>query len=119
MIITPALIVLAALAYLGKSLVMLTSVGGIAVALWLARRLPIQRQLMAMTVGAVAASVAAEVVHVVYHVAQSDQPGHGGFWVSAFLVGAINAAVMSPVVWLDHLRQIRKRRDNGTLTPDT
>ncbi len=119
MIITPALIVLAALAYLGKSLVMLTSVGGIAVALWLARRLPIQRQLMAMTVGAVAASVAAEVVHVVYHVAQSDQPGHGGFWVSAVLVGSINAAAMVPVMWIDHVQLGRNRRATQYSTPDT
>ena len=94
MIITTCLIVLAVLAYLGRSLVMLTSVGGIAVALWLARRRTVRTQVVAAIVAAVVASVAAEAVHVVYHAAQADPAEHGGFWVSALLVGLINAAVM-------------------------
>lgn len=109
MIITTSLIVLAVLAYLGRSLVMLTSVGGIAVALWLTRRRTVRAQVVGTIVGAVVASVAAEVVHVVYHAAQADPAEHGGFWVSAVLVGLINAAAMLPVIWADYVRLERKR----------
>lgn len=109
MIITTCLIVLAVLAYLGRSLVMLTSVGGIAVALWLARRRTVRTQVVAAIVAAVVTSVAAEAVHVVYHAAQADPAEHGDFWVSALLVGLINAAVMLPVIWVDYVRLQRKR----------
>jgi hypothetical protein len=108
-IITTCLVVLAVLAYLGRSLTMLTSVGGIAVALWLMRRRTVRAQAVGATVGAVVASVAAEVVHVVYHAAQAGPAEHGGFWVSAILVGSINAAAMLPVIWVDHLLLQRKR----------
>jgi hypothetical protein len=101
MIVTVGLIVLAILAYWGRSLVMLTSVGGIAVGLWLTRRGSLRTQMAGATVGALGASIAAEAVHLVYHVVQADQPGHGGFWVSAVLVGLINAAVVILVLWVD------------------
>ena len=101
MIITGSLIVLAILAYFGRSLVMLTSVGGIAVGLWLTRHGDLRTRMAGASVGAVVASIAAEAVHLVYHVVQADVPDHGGFWVSAVLVGLINAAVVIPVLWVD------------------
>ncbi len=102
--ITTSLIVLAVLAYLGRSLVMLCSVGGMAIALWLARDRPIRIQIAALLAGGVGASFAAEVVHVVHHVVVADDPDHGGFWVSALLVGLIDVAAMLPaVVWSDAL----------------
>ena len=109
MITTTSLIILAVLAFLGRSLVMLTSVGGIAVALWLTRRRTVQAQLVGAIVGAVGASVAAEAVHGVYHAVQADPAAHGGFWVSALLVGLINAAVLVPVIWVDYVRLQRQR----------
>ena len=89
------------LAYFGRSLVMLTSVGGIAVGLWLTRHGDLRTRMAGASVGAVVASIAAEAVHLVYHVVQADVPDHGGFWVSAVLVGLINAAVVIPVLWVD------------------
>lgn len=96
--ITLSLIVLAVLAYLGRSLVMLCSVGGMAIALWLAGDRPIRVQLLALLIGGVGASFAAEIVHVVHHVVVADQPDHGGFWTSALLVGLIDVAAMLPAV---------------------
>lgn len=99
-LLVAALAALAVLAILGRSLVMLTSVGGFAVGLWLARRRPLGHRLLAVLVGAVLASLLAEAVHVLWHRALGDQPDQGGFWVSALFVGSINAAAMAPVVWL-------------------
>ena len=109
MILTICLIVLAFLGYLDGSLRMLSSVGGIAVAVWMARRGTIRAQMVATVVGALVAGLAAEVIHVVYHILQEDQPGHFGFWVSSVLVSLINAAVVLPGVWLDYVRLQRKR----------
>lgn len=64
--------------------------------------------MVATIVGAVAAGLVAEVVHVVYHFVQADQPGHFGLWVSAVLVSLINGAVVLPGVWLDFVRLQRE-----------
>ncbi|MBT8487863.1 MAG: hypothetical protein KJO65_03440 [Gemmatimonadetes bacterium] len=102
--ITISFVVLAVLAYLGRSLVMLCSVGGMAIALWLARDGTIRVKLLALLVGGVGASLAAEVVHVVHHVVVADDPDHSGFWVSAVLVGLIDVAAMLPAVGWTWLR---------------
>ena len=108
--ITIALIVLAVLAYLGSSLVMLASVGGMAFGLWFVRQRPIRVQIFALLVGGIGASLAAEVVHLAHHIVIADDPDHGGFWVSAFLVGLINVGAMLPAVgwvWFRTNRQAR------------
>lgn len=110
MIVTAALIILAGLSYLGSSLVMLTSVGGMAVTLWFARRRPVHVQLAAVLLGAIGAALLAEVVHLLYHQTPGDQPDHGGFWLSAVLVGGINGLAMLPIVWFEHARAMYARR---------
>ena len=110
--ITASLIILAILAYLGRSLVMLCSVGGMALALWLTADRPSRVQLLGLLLGGVGASFAAEAVHVVHHVIIQDNPDHGGFWTSALLVGLINVIAMLPAVsWTWH------RRQRGTAAP--
>jgi hypothetical protein len=98
---------LAVLAYLGRSLVMLASVAGTTAALWAWRRRPLRVQVVALFVGAVGASLAAEVVHLLHHVAIQDAPDHGGFWTSAVLVGLINALAMLPFLGA---REFQRRR---------
>ena len=104
--ITVSLLVLAVLAYLGRSLVMLTSVGGIALAYWLTADRTIRTRILGIALGGIGASFAAELVHVVHHMVIQDSPDHGGFWVSAFLVGSINVVVMLPfLAWSWHRRE--------------
>jgi hypothetical protein len=73
----------------------------------LARRRPLRVQVVALFVGAVGASLAAEVVHLLHHVAIQDAPDHGGFWTSAVLVGLINAIAMLPFLGA---REFQRRR---------
>ncbi len=119
MILTAALIILAGLAYLGSSLVMLASVAGMAVALWFTRQRPISVQLIVVLLGAIGAALLAEVVHLLYHQAQGDQPDHGGFWLSAVLVGGMNGLALAPIVWFEHARAMRARglTSAGTAAP--
>ena len=103
--ITACLIVLAVLAHLGRSLVMLCSVGGMAFSLWLTATRSTRVQILALFAGGVGAAFAAEAVHVLHHLWIQDEPDHGGFWVSAFLVGSIDVAAMVPaVLWSAHRR---------------
>ena len=101
------------LSYLGRSLVMLTSVFGMALALWVARNTTLPSQVAAVIVGPLVASVGAEVVHVAYHSYEAARglgdPPHGGFFTSAVLVGLINCAAMGPAMSLPALRRRWKR----------
>lgn len=92
--------VLLVLAALGNSAMMATSAVGIAVAVWLTRAARLRTQLGAVVVGALAASLAAEGVHTLYHLlgGETASGDSGFFFVSAFLVGLINAAAMLVVV---------------------
>lgn len=105
-----ALVVLAVLAYLGRSLVMLASVAGIAAALWVVRRRPWRVQLAGLWVGAIGSSLLAEVVHMLHHARIGDAPDHGGFWLSAVLVGGINALAMMAVLGTRALARHRGAR---------
>lgn len=100
---TIILIVLAVLSYLGKSLVQLASVFGMALALWLTDKKPLSLRLAALVVGSLVCTLAAEGIHVAYHAREAaaglGDPPHGGFWTSAVLVGLINCAVVAPVIW--------------------
>ena len=113
--ITASLLILAVLSYLGKSLVMLTSVFGMAVALWLSRDRSLGVQFVSLGIGSLTATVAAEVVHVAYHAYEAAQglgdPPHGGFFGSAVLVGLINCAAMGPAMGLTEWRRRRGRID--------
>lgn len=115
MVLTVSLIVMAVLGYLGKSLVMMASIAGIAVALWILSGRPLSQQLLGILIGAVAMALLAEVVHLVHHRILGDQPDHGGFWLSAFLVGSINALTVGPVVWFAKARGRQQGREAARL----
>ena len=89
--------ILVVLAILGKSAVMLVSVLGMGLMFRVMRAAPLRKQLLAIAVGALLASLIAEVVHTLYHMVESAPAGlgndQGGFFVSATLVGLINAGV--------------------------
>ncbi len=91
------LAVLVVLAILGKSVVMLVSVAGMGFMFWLTRTAALSRRLLAVALGALMASLGAEAVHTIYHLFESQPAEAGGdsgfFFVSATLVGLINAAV--------------------------
>ncbi len=57
-----------------------------------------------LVLGSLTAAVAAEVVHVSYHAYEAAKglgdPTHGGFFVSAVLVGLINCVAMGPAMGL-------------------
>lgn len=113
-VITASLLILAVLSYLGKSLVMLTSVFGMALALWLSRNRSVGVQLIFLVIGSLVATIAAEVAHVSYHayaaVRGFGDPPHGGFFVSAVLVGLINCGAMGPALGLTEWRKRRRGR---------
>lgn len=97
--------VLLLLAVLGKSAVMAASAGGIGLALWLARAASLRQRIATAVGGALIASVAAETVHTMYHLlgGETASGDDGFFFVSAVLVGAINAAAICVVLWAAHL----------------
>ncbi len=104
--------ILAVLAILGKSAVMLVSVLGMGLMFRLMRAAPLSKQLLATASGALLASLIAEVVHTLYHVIESAPSGvggdAGGFFVSATLVGLINAGAF--VAFLLLLERLMKPR---------
>ncbi len=111
--ITASLLILAVLSYLGPSLVMLASVFGMALAAWLSRERSLSAQLVFLVIGSLTATITAETVHVSYHAYEAavgrGDPLHGGFFMSAVLVGLINCIAMVPAVWLTELRKRRRR----------
>ncbi len=109
-VVSLGLAVLLILAVLGKSAVMFVSALGIGVALWSTREAPLRTQLWALVAGALVASIGAEIIHTLYHLLGGETAsGDGGFFfVSAILVGLINAAAMAAVVLLAHA-MVRQR----------
>ena len=103
-VVSLGLTVLLILAVLGNSAVMFASGLGIAVALWSTREAPLRTQLGALVAGALVAGIGAEVVHTFYHLFGGETAGgdSGFFFISAILVGLINAAGMAAVVFLAH-----------------
>ncbi|NNF56874.1 MAG: hypothetical protein HKN04_01405 [Rhodothermaceae bacterium] len=96
--------VLLILAALGKSAVMAVSAAGIGLALWVTRTAPLRTRLLAVVAGALGGSLLAETVHTVYHLlgGETASGDSGFFYVSAMLVGGINAAAMVVVTGLIH-----------------
>jgi len=110
-ILTVTLIALGIFAYLGRAVGLLVSVAGAAAALYLTRKKPLGVQASAVAVGTLLTTFGSEVVHVFHHRIVQDQPDHGGFWMSALLVGLINAAVIIAVLWIE--QTWRERRQPG------
>lgn len=81
------------LALLGRSLVMVASVLGMALAWWATDARELSERLAAVALAAVAVALAAEAVHTGYHRVVPAETGDdtGGFWMGATLVGLIDA----------------------------
>jgi hypothetical protein len=96
--------VLLILAFLGNSAVMAVSACGSGVALWLTRLAPLRRRVAAVAAGAILASLLAETVHTIYHLlgGETASGDDGFFFMSAVMVGAINAGVMALLVLAGH-----------------
>ncbi len=103
-VVSLGLTVLLILAVLGNSAVMFVSGLGIGVALWSTREAPLRTQLGALVAGALVAGIGAEAIHTLYHLLGGETAGgdSGFFFVSAILVGLINAVAMAAVVLLAH-----------------
>ncbi len=112
------LAILAFLAIAGKSAVMFVSVFGMGLAFRLTRGAPQTKQLGATALTAVATSLIAEAIHTLYHLLETGPAGsgvdEGGFFVSATLVGLINAVVfVSLLLLLDWaFERSKSQRDN-------
>ncbi len=94
---------LAILAVFGKSAVMFVSAAAIAVIVYVFRRARMRDRVIGIIVAGLGGSIGAEIVHTLYHYASVAEPGAGGdsagFFMSAILVGAINAAAIIVVIW--------------------
>ncbi len=103
-VVSLGLIALLVLAVLGNSAVMFVSGLGIGIALWLMRKATLRTQLVALFVGGLVASLGAEAVHTIYHLlgGETASGDSGFFFVSAFLVGLINAIAMAVIVLAAH-----------------
>ena len=88
--------VLLVLAALGNSAVMAVSAVGIGLALWVTRDAPLRTRLVAVIIGALGGSLLAETIHTAYHLLGGESAsGDGGFfYVSAVLVGGLNAVAV-------------------------
>ena len=89
--------ILVILAILGKSAVMLVSVLGMGLMFRLMHTAPLIKHLLTVALGALVASLIAEVFHTLYHMMEPGPSGpgsdQGGFFIGATLVGIINAGM--------------------------
>ena len=97
-----AIAALAIVAVFGKSAVMFVSAAAIAVIVYVFRRARMRDRVVGIVVAGLGGSIGAEIVHTLYHYASVAEPGTGGdsagFFMSAVLVGVMNAAVIAVVV---------------------
>lgn len=97
-----SLVAMVVLAVLGKSAVMVVSVLGMGLMYWRAQSADRSKLLLAVVSGALLASLGAETVHTIYHLldAQPSATGsdNGFLFVSATLVGLINAAAFCTIL---------------------
>ena len=103
---------LAVLAVIGKSAVMLVSAGAIGIIVYLFREARMPDRVIAIIAAGLGGSIGAEIVRTLYHYASVAETGAGadssGFFMSAILVGLINAAAVVVVVlcteaWLRYI----------------
>lgn len=95
--------VLLLLAAIGKSAVMAVSAVGVGLALWVTRDAPLRTRLIAVVIGALGGSLLAETIHTAYHLlgGETASGDSGFFYVSAVLVGSINAVAMIVGSWMN------------------
>ncbi len=92
--------VLAILAVIDESVVMFVSAVAIGIIVYVFRRARARDRVIAIIVGGLGGSIGAEIVHTLYYYATVVEPGigDGGFFMSAILIGLINAFAMVVVV---------------------
>ncbi len=107
-------VALAIFAIVDKSAVMFVSAVAIAVVIYLFRRARTRDRIIGVIAAGLAGSLGAEIVYTVYHhtsVAQTGAGADGGvFFMSAIMVGLINAAAIIVLVlcteaWLKYSRR--------------
>ena len=105
-----AVAALVVLAVWGRSAVMATSAIAAGLALWSTRAAPARTRALAAVVGALGGSLFAEAVHTAYHLlgGETASGDSGFFFVSAALVGGINAVALLAAVWAGHLVGARR-----------
>ncbi len=105
---------LAVLAIVGKSAVMFVSAAAIAAAVYVFRNARVRDRIIGIIAAGLAGSIGAEIVHTVNHYTSAVQTGaggdNGGFFMSAMMVGLINAAAIIALVlcsdaWLKYSRR--------------
>ena len=93
---------LAILAVFGKSAVMFVSVAAISVSVYVFRRARMRDRVIGIVAAGLGGSIGAEIVRTLYHYAGVAEPGAGGdsagFFMSAILIGVINAAAIIVVI---------------------
>ncbi len=99
-----SLATLAILAAIQKSGVMFVSVGVIGAVVYLFRRARMRDRVIAIVAAGLGGSIGAEIVHTLYHHIGAVESGagreSGGFFMSAMLVGLINAAAVVVVIFV-------------------
>ena len=88
-------------AVIEKSAVMFVSAGAVGVTLYLFRRARQRDRVVAIIAAGIGGSIGTEIVRTLYHFASVDEPGaeSSGFFMSALLVGLVNAAVIIVVLF--------------------
>ncbi len=103
---------LAILAVFGKSVVMLVSAGAIGIIVYVFRGARMRDRIIAIIVAGLGGSIGAEIIHTLYYYSSAAEPGAGGdssgFFMSAILVGLINAGAIIVVLlvaeaWLNFI----------------
>ncbi len=93
---------LAIVAVIGKSTVMFVSAGAIAIIIYLFRRARMRDRVIGIIVAGLGGSIGAEIVHTFYRYAGvagiAANGDDGGFFISAILVGILNAAAIIVVI---------------------
>ncbi len=95
---------LAILAITGKSAVMLVSAGAIGLTVYVFRGARMRDRVIAIIAAGLGGSLGAEIVQTLYHYASAAEPGtggdSGGFFMSAIVVGLINAGAIIVVLFV-------------------
>ena len=95
-------VALAIYAAVEKSAVMFVSAAAIAVIVYIFRSARTRDRIIGIIAAGLAGSIGAEIVHTVYHYTNVAQTGAGadggGFFMSAIMVGLINAAAIIVLV---------------------
>ena len=93
---------LAVLAAIGKSAVMFVSAVAIGIIAYVFRQARARDRVVAIIVAGLGGSIGAEIVHTIYHYTRAAESGadSGGFFMSAIMVGLINAGAIIALLFV-------------------